>query len=501
MKVSGDCLNGRIKDIYDLSEIPVEGINYDQMYIEKYPLTPEYSPPPEELVPSGKRTVVIDPSRTCMPFGAMWATMGVHKAIAFVQGAQGCTTYVRYTFARIFREPAAIATASFHEDAAVFGGRVNLVNGIRNLICRYKPALISIVTTCSSEVIGDDITNFLEEAKEQLVEEFGPEVLDLVKFVVVSTPSFAGSHVEGYNRAAKAYIQTLARKVSPNNKVNIIPGMITPGDIREIKHILRLMDIDDIMLFDISGTLDCPLRLPQGMPYYPKGGTKISEIVDMANSMATFALSPDAGTAGAVYLERKYKIPAVLGPLPLGVHNTDKFVKKLSEITGKPIPEEIKDERGILIDAMSDTLHYTMGRKFAVCGDPDIAAAVTRFACELGMEPVAIMSGTPSKTFVQEVWTTCEEYGFKPRIINEGDMFEWEECIKKEGVDLILGHSKCVNIAKETETPLVRIGFPVYDRVGYQRRAYVGYRGGEYLLSLIVNTILDAKYPDDRVHQ
>ncbi len=496
-------INGRltIEQINSLKEIPIEGINYEQIYIEKEPICPQYIPPDEDLIPSSKRTVVIDPGRICMPFGAMWASVGIHKCIPFVQGAQGCTTYPRYTFSRIFREPVAIATASFHEDAAVFGGRKNLIQGLRNLIYRYRPEVISIITVCSSEIIGDDMEGFLIEAKEELEEEFGPEIHDQVKFVIVHTPSFAGSHVSGYDRAAKAFVQTLAKKRSPNNKVNIIPGMITPGDIREIKHILELMNIDYIMLFDISGTLDCPLRVPQQMPYYPKGGTKVEEIIDMANSVATFALCPDEGGSAAAYLKKRYEVEPVIGPLPLGIHNTDKFVKKLSELTGKPVPEELKDERGILVDAMADTFHYTMGRKVAIVGDPDISAAATRFCCELGMEPVAVMSGTFSKSFAKEVWNACQEYNYNPTIFNGGDMFEWEDYIKKNRVDLILGNSKAVNISKEANVPLVRIGFPVYDRVGYQRRAYVGYRGGEFLLSLIVNTILDAKFPDDRVHQ
>ncbi len=496
-------LNGRltIEQLNALPEVPIEGITYEQIYIEKEPICPEYIPPDESIIPSSKRSVVIDPGRICMPFGAMWASVGVHKCIPFVQGAQGCTTYPRYTFSRIFREPVSIATASFHEDAAVFGGRRNFLQGIRNLVYRYHPEVIAVVTVCSSEIIGDDIEGFLNEAWEMLEEEFGPEIRDQLKVVIIHTPSFAGSHVNGYDEAAKAFVKTLAKRRSPNNKVNIIPGMITPGDIREIKHILKLMHIDYIMLFDISETLDCPLRLPQKMPYYPKGGTRIEEIIDTANSLATFALCPDEGRGAANYLAKRYEVPGILGPLPLGVHNTDKFVKTLSEITGQPISEEIKDERGILIDAMADTFHYTMGRRVAICGDPDIAAAATRFCCELGMEPVAVFSGTQSATFAQEVWAACEEYGYKPVIFNGGDMFEWEDVVKKEKVDLILGNSKCVNISKEANVPLVRIGFPVYDRVGYQRRAYVGYRGGEFLLSLIVNTILDAKFPDDRVHQ
>ena len=496
-------LNGRltIEDINSLSEIPTEGISYEQMYVEKEPISKEYTPPDETIISSSKRSVVIDPARICMPFGAMWASVGVHKCIPFVQGAQGCTTYPRYTFARIFREPVSIATASFHEDTAIFGGRKNMIDGLRNLICRYQPEVISIVTVCSSEIIGDDMEGYLDEAKEKLEEEFGPTILDKVKFVIIHTPSFTGSHVEGYDRAAKAFLQTLAKKRNPNNKVNIIPGMITPGDIREVKHILRLMRIESVVLFDISETLDCPLRLPQSMPYYPEGGIKSEEIVDMANSLATFALSPDEGASGAAYLEKKFKIPAIVSPLPLGVHNTDIFVKKLAEMTGKPIPDKLKNERGILLDAMADTFHYTMMKRVAILGDPDIAAAAARFSCELGMKPVAILSGTKSTNFAAEIEKVDREYNCRPMIFNGGDMFEWEDFIKREKVDLILGNSKAANISKEIEVPLIRIGFPIYDRVGYQRRANIGYRGGEYLLNLIVNTILDSKYPDDRLHQ
>lgn len=496
-------LNGRltIEELNALPEIPIEGITYDQMYIEKEPICPEYQAPDQDIIPSSNRSFVMDPGRICMPFGALWAGVGVHKCIPFVQGAQGCTTYPRYTFSRIFREPVSIATASFHEETAVFGGRKNFIEGLRNLIIRYHPEVIAIVTVCSSEIIGDDMEGFLEEARDSLEEEFGPDIFDEVKFIIIHTPSFVGSHVEGYNRASAAFLKTLAKRSSPNNKVNIIPGMITPGDIREIKHILKLMDIEGTILFDISGTLDCPLRLPQSMPYYPKGGTRVEEIVDMGSSLATFALCHDAGEAGATYLEKRFKVPAIIGPMPLGIRYTDSFIKNLSEITGKPITDEIKDERGILIDAMADTFHYTMGVRVAIYGDPDIAAAAARFSCELGMVPVIVGSGTESKQFVKDVWETVHEYDFEPVILNGSDMFEWEEYIKKNKIDLILSNSKAANISKEANAPLVRIGFPIYDRVGYQRRAYVGYRGGEYLLDLIVNTLLDSKFPDDRIHQ
>ncbi len=489
--------------ITEIKQIPVEGVKYKHLGIEKKPLTPEYVPPPEELVSKEKRTVCIDPSRTCMPIGAMWATLGVNRAIPFVQGAQGCTTYVRYTFARVFREPALIANASFHEDAAVFGGSKNLIHGLRNLVCRYQPSLISIVTTCSSEIIGDDIQGFLYEALDEMEAEMGPEIHDMVKFVIVNTPSFAGSHVEGYNRASQAFLKTLAKKSGQDSRdIYFIPGQMSTGDIRELKRMFSTMNLPFKMLFDISDTLDCPLTgMPKSVPYYPPGGTQVSDFVRAGDAEAIYSISPAAGSAGVKWLEKRYKVPGFINTMPIGVKNTDKLIKSISETTGRSISDEIRWERGILLDAMADCLHYTMGKRVAICGDPDFVSAATGFVCELGMIPTAILIGTKNDLAAETIKDVCDEYDHSPLILNDSDQFEWEYALKNDAPDVILGHSKCVNISKEIRTPLVRFGFPVYDRVGLQREPVVGYLGGERFLSRIINAILDHHYPDDRVHQ
>ena len=485
-----------------MNKIPLEGFTFDQFKIEKVPATPAYVERNPELMPKASRCVVINPSRTCMPFGAMYATLGVNRTIALVQGAQGCTTYVRYTLSRIFKEPAVIANTSFHEDAAVFGGRKNLIQGIRNLAVRYKPDIIAIVTTCSSEIIRDDLAYFIKMARKKLIKEIGEEAGNEVRIVPISTPSFAGSHVEGYNRAAESYLMEFAKeKTTANNKVTIIPGMINPGDSREIKHLLTEMGVEYSFLFDTYMTLDAPLRPPVRFPYYPKGGTTIEEMAAMPNALATFVLSKHEGTKGAEYLKNKFDVPAYIGQLPLGVHNTDTFLKKLSEVTGKKVPESLLDERGMLMDTMADSYNHTMMKKVALFGDPDIVLGATRFVCELGMEPIAVLGGTKSKILDKEIKKIMIEYGYASEIFNGGDLFELDEYLKKNRPDVILGHSKGVDIAKELDVPLVRFGFPVYDRFGYQKRPILGYRGAELFLNNIINTILDYKYPDDRTQQ
>ena len=112
---------------------------------------------------------------------------------------------------------------------------------------------------------------------------------------------------------------------------------------------LDLMNADKIILTDTSDPFDSPLRpsTTQLKPFYPKGGTTVDEIRDSANSLGTISLCKYAGS-GAISLEKKYNVPAVVGPMPIGVQNTDQFIRNLKKLTGTEISDELLDERGLL---------------------------------------------------------------------------------------------------------------------------------------------------------
>ena len=184
----------------------------------------------------------------------------------------------------------------------------------------------------------------------------------------------------------------------------------------------------------------------------------------------------------------------------------DGFIQSLIRLSGKRVPKGILDERGRLVDAMADTFHHTRMKRVAIFGDPDTVLGLTGFVCELGMCPVAVAAGTKSKTFTQDAEAIFAEYQHlfldTPKIFNGGDLFEFEEYLKAcKRLDLIIGHPKGVNIANELALPLVRAGFPIYDRFGNQKKPIVGYRGAELLLYDIANAIFDYQYPDDRTQQ
>jgi nitrogenase molybdenum-iron protein beta chain len=422
--------------------------------------------------------------------GAILAYIGVHGCVPLVHGSQGCSTYPRYNIARHFRESAEVAVSSLSEDAAVYGGAKNLTEAIKNIKSRLSPEAIGICTTCMSETIGDDVKLI---SKKALLDES-------IKIFPASTPSYVGTHLTGYDNALRTLVETLAVKGEPNNKINIITGVINPGDIRELKNMLRIMNVKSIFLSDISETLDSPI-LPGGhKPLLPEGGTKLSDIANSANSLGTIAICRTAGSA-AVYLKNKFNVPTVLDPAPIGVANTDRFVQNICRLSGVQIPREIELERGRLIDSMVDVHHYMFSRKVAIFGDPDIVSAIVRFCAEAGMNPTVAMTATRHKDFAPDIKAVNSEYKTDTQILEGTDLYEFHKVVKTHGAELIVGNSKGKDIADDDNIPLVRVGFPVYDRVGVYRYPIMGYNGSIYLLDQMTNAILGHKYDPNKLHQ
>ncbi|HCJ79047.1 MAG TPA: nitrogenase molybdenum-iron protein subunit beta, partial [Desulfotomaculum sp.] len=217
----------------------------------------------------------------------------------------------------------------------------------------------------STETIGDDVVSFMEEIKQESF--FDPRI----KVVISNTPSYVGSHITGYDNMVKSMTQIFPVKGEPNGKLNIIPGFIEPGDIREIRRLLAVMGVQSIVFPDTTDVFDAPLT-PESGGLYPPGGATIPDLEDTANSLGTIALGKCAGSSGALVLKGRFGLPAVIGPTPIGIANTDALVMNISRLTGAAIPKELEDERGRVVDMMTDAHPHFHGKRVAVFGDPDL---------------------------------------------------------------------------------------------------------------------------------
>jgi nitrogenase molybdenum-iron protein beta chain len=428
-----------------------------------------------------RTALVINPAKTCQPIGAMYAALGIHKCLPNSHGSQGCCSFHRMHLTRHFRDPIVSGSSSFTEGTAVFGGKSNLTTAIKNMFAIYDPDIIAVHTTCLSETIGDDLTSIILEAPV-------PEG----KYVIhANTPSYVGSHITGFSNMVKGMIHYLSVKTEGNEnaKINIIPGFVNPADMREIKKILNVMGIPFIMFPDTSGVVDSPMTGKYEM--YPKGGTKISDIIDAGNSKATIALGRFASEAGAYELEKKCDVAPIVLKTPIGVKATDKFIMQLLKITGGSVPYEIEEERGQLVDIMTDTHYHFHGKKVAIFGDPDIVTALTELTLGLGMEPIYVLTGTPGESFIKEVSEMLTDAGVEAKVKSAGDLFELHQWIKNEPVDLIIGNTYGKYISRAENIPLVRIGFPILDRSVHTYLPITGYKGAMRVIEMISNALLE----------
>ncbi len=441
-----------------------------------------------KMPPRANYTSTTNACKLCKPLGACLAFRGVEGAVPFLHGSQGCATYMRRYIISHFNEPINIASSALGEKDAVYGGGRNLKQGLTNVSAKYRPKLIGIATTCLTETIGDDVKMILSEYRRDYT-----DAGELPVLVAVSTPSYSGSHMEGFHAAVRGLVEALSEGGPRNGTLNILPGLVSPADLRHLKSILAEFGLNTTILPDISETLDGPALAD--CPLIPEGGTTIAAIKAMGRAKATieFGLTLPDDTGGP-YLEKNCKVKNHRLPMPLGIRATDRFLNLLAELSGQPISDSLQTTKGRLIDALVDGHKYLAGKTAVLYGEEDLVVGLAGFLAEIGVRPVLCASGGQSGRFKAAITEVLEGLpGEAPEVFEGMDFYEIAERAAALKPDLIVGHSKGYSLARKLAIPLIRVGFPIHDRIGGQRILHLGYEGAQQLFDLIVNELIRAK--------
>ena len=79
------------------------------------------------------------------------------------------------------------------------------------------------------------------------------------------------------------------------------------------------------------------------------------------------------------------------------------------------------------------------------------------------------------------------------QILEDVDFVTIENALQGSDVDLLIGHSKGYTMSRRLKRPLIRVGFPVHDRVDGSRLLHLGYRGAQQLFDRIANTLIEVQ--------
>ena len=485
-KCSGACNNSLFendtyKSIFESKKQYEDGFSDEKIAeIVEYTKTEEYKEKNFK-----REALVINPLKACQPLGAFYAAIGFKDTLPYLHGSQGCAAYFRSHFSRHFKEPFPAVSDSMTEDAAVFGGHNNMYEGLKNAYNLYKPKNIGICTSCMAEVIGDDIESFANNSKKN------GDIPEDVCIVTAHTPSFVGSHIIGYDNMLYSFIRTFGMEgIKEQSNINIFLGFDTYiGDFEEIKRIAKLFDINITIISDPSEMLNSPT---DGNYKMYRGGTDVEDV------------KKAPGAIGSIFLQ-KYSMKKTIEHVknqwgqnskiinPIGIDGSDELIKAIAELTGKEIPEVLKTERGQLIDAIADSYYHIYGKTFAVNGDPDMAIGITRFLLELGGIPKIVLVTNATKKFEKEINKLFASFEVEDQctVYTGKDMWHLRSLLFTTPVDYIIGNTFAKLLSRDTNIPLIRIGFPIFDRHHLHRYPIIGYKGALNLLNWIVNKILD----------
>lgn len=424
------------------------------------------------------KALAVNPLKVSQPVGASLAFLGVRHAIPMMHGSQGCTAFGKVFFVRHFREPIPLQTTAMDQAAAVMSADENVLLGLKTIAEKNQPALIGLVTTGLSETQGTDIHRLTRVFRAEYPQYHA------IPVVPVNTPDFVGCLESGFALAVKAMIEHLvpadtSRVGRRKRQVNILASaMLTPGDIEHIKEIVEAFGLRPLVLPDLGDALDGHLIEQETSPV-TVGGTPVSEIATMGESIATLVIGRSLWPAADMLKERS-GVPDFRFDSLMGLEAVDAFIHTLVLISGQDVPEKIERQRAQLEDAMVDT-HFMLGFvRFGLAADPDLLYSLAVLLTGMGSEVVAAVA--PDKSPVLASVPTAQ--------VKIGDLEDLEKTVRLTGADVIISNSHAAETARRLGLPLFRAGFPQYDLVGGYQRLWVGYKGTRQTLFDLANLIL-----------
>ena len=183
--------------------------------------------------------------------------------------------------------------------------------------------------------------------------------------------------------------------------------------------------------------------------------------------------------APAEALHSRAGVPYTLLPTLTGLEATDRFLALLSRLSGQPVPARLRRRRSQLLDAMLDGHFHFGGRAVAIAAEPDLLYAMASFFTAMGSEvrtAIAATAGNPILATVPAASVRVGDLGDLERLAGDAD--------------LLVSHAHGRQAAMRLGIPLLRVGFPVFDRLGVQHRRSVLYEGTRDLIFEAANIFL-----------
>jgi len=262
-------------------------------------------------------------------------------------------------------------------------------------------------------------------------------------------------------------------------QVNVLAGSaLTPGDLEHLKELIESFGLRPVVLPDLSDSLDGHLPEEEFNPL-TIGGALVNELATLGDAAATLVIGASMDAAADLLRDRT-GVPEHRFQHLMGLTAVDALVQTLIAISGNPVPERVERQRAQLQDAMLDC-HFMLGlTRVAIAADADLLIGFSQFLAGVGAETVAVVAPATAPALEH---VCCDRVAI-------GDLEDLESMAREREAEILIGSSHAVHTAQRLDIPLLRAGFPQYDRVGGYQRTWIGYQGARTALFDLANLLL-----------
>ena len=391
--------------------------------------------------------------QVCAPLGACLAFRGIEGAVPLLHGSQGCSTYIRRYMISHFKEPMDIASLEFRRGDGHVRRRGESAAGLENVVRQYRR---------SSSASPRPAWRKRSATTSPFTSANPPDGTERpARMVHVSTPSYAGTHAEGFHAAVRAIVETLAearaaaRRRQPPARDRLAGRPPLP---QERPARLRRRPI---LLPDYSDTLDGPAWTEYQR--IPPGGTPMDDIRRMGRARATIEF-------GSTWRRRTRRparccrsgsaCPATRCRCRSASSQTDVLRDPGSAHRPPDARRAHQDERGRLIEA------YVDAHKYISASGPWSTASRTWWSAwrpswpRSASRPVLCGSGAKTGRLRARISELEPDLATREITVLEGvDFAEMEERAADCG-PTGRRQQQGLRLARKLGVPLVRVGFP-----------------------------------------
>lgn len=347
------------------------------------------------------------------------------------------------------------------ENEVIHGGEDRLRETIRAVVARYHPKVIFVFTTCASGIIGDAVRDVVNSLQSEVEARLVLSECEGFKTTVWAT---------GFDAAFHGIIHALLgpREERIPNLVNVI-SPLTVGRLDEVE-IERLL-----------GALGLETNF---VPCY----ATLEGLRKTVQARATTCTCMTYGDYFARQLLERYGVPFTEDVMPLGIENTDRWLRNLASLVDKSLEVEnlIAREHERIEPRLQALRDGLAGKRVFISAGQARAMTMSALAKELGFELVGTTVYHYDEVIVESVARLSKSLGDFPINIANVQPFEQANLLRRLKPDLYLSDEMTTGWAAKQGIPTMMI----YD----YGMTFLGYQGVLKIAERMLHTLSNPSF-------